>query len=271
MATSEEIRAWVYQFLAQGSLNGNLGGIETQIKVHLEQCGEFPSGPTGFHREIDNSIKDKIREIVWGLIVQGILVPGANNQQANLPFFQITEWGRKCLESGEYLPHDSGLYIARLKSQIPGVDSSIVLYLQESLSSFRAGVHLASAVMTGVASEKTLLLMRGTVEAAITDGGRKVKFAENTKDKPIKRVSDEIWKRLEPVHEQIARDLSREDLRAELSGTFDLIRKTRNEAGHPTGREISREEAHNLLLLFPQYCKAAYTVMDWLKANPRVL
>jgi hypothetical protein len=57
-------------------------------------------------------------------------------------------------------------------------------------------------------------------------------------------------------------------VRAELSGTFELIRKTRNDAGHPTGRQISREEAHNLLLLFPQYCLVAYETMKWLALNP---
>ena len=197
-----------------------------------------------------------------------LLVPGANTRQANLPFFQITEWGRKCLEQGEYLPYDAAQYISRLKTQVPSIEQSILLYLKESLGSFRAGVYLASAVMTGVACERVLLLLRDTVETALPTQQRKLKFATSTKKKPIKQVSDEIWKRLDPVHDQLANNIAKEDLRAELSGIFDLIRKTRNEAGHPTGREISREEAHNLLLLFPQYCHAVYCTMDWLRSNP---
>jgi hypothetical protein len=94
-----------------------------------------------------------------------------------------------------------------------------------------------------------------------------VRFAAKTKNKLIKQTFDEMWKRLDPVHDQLAGDLNKEDVRAELNGTFDLIRKTRNDAGHPTGRTISREEAHNLLLLFPQYCRVVYETIDWLKGR----
>lgn len=75
---------------------------------------------------------------------------------------------------------------------------------------------------------------------------------------------DEVWKRLDPVHDAMAGDLGKEDVKAELMGNFHIIRVTRNEAGHPTGREISREEAFNLLLLFPQYCEATYFAIGWL-------
>jgi hypothetical protein len=34
-----------------------------------------------------------------------------------------------------------------------------------------------------------------------------------------------------------------------------MIRKTRNDAGHPTGREISRDEADSILDLFPVTAK----------------
>jgi hypothetical protein len=57
------------------------------------------------------------------------VIPGANTNQADLPFMQVSEWGKKCLELGEYLPHDAGLYVSRLKTEIPEVDGSIVLYM----------------------------------------------------------------------------------------------------------------------------------------------
>jgi hypothetical protein len=185
-----------------------------------------------------------------------------------LPAIQISEWGKKCLEAGEFLPHDAGQYLARLKAFITGVDSGILLYLQESLIAFRSGAYVASAVMTGVATERTLLVLRDAIEAALPTQDVRNTFAGKTKNKLIKQAFDEMWKRLDPVHDRLAADLKKEDVRAELSGTFDLIRKTRNDAGHPTGRQISREEAHNLLLLFPQYCQVAYDTINWLKSHP---
>lgn len=277
MATTDELRAWVYDYLRKNVMdrqaNRNtealqLSNIELHVKTKLQDSGEMPNGIHSYHTEIAVAYKDKIREIIWGLVIQGIVIPGANTNQADLPFMQVSEWGKKCLEVGEYLPHDAGQYVARLKTEIPNVDNSIVLYMQESLIAFRSGAYLGSAVMTGVAAERTLFLLRDAVEAAISNPGLRQKFAEKTKGKPTKQTFEEIWKRLDPVHDALASGLKKEDVRAELSGTFDLIRKTRNDAGHPTGRQISREEAHNLLLLFPQYCLVAYETMKWLALNP---
>ncbi len=277
MATTDEMRAWVYEYLRKdvkdrgqnrNAQAAQLSYIELHVKTKLQEIGEMQAGVHSHYTEIPVDYKDQIREIVWGLVIQGIVVPGANTNQADLPFFSVSEWGRKCLEAGEYLPHDAGQYLARLKAEISGVDASILLYLQESLVAFRSGAYLASAVMTGVGAERSLILLRDGVEAAISNHGLRQKFAEKTKGKPVKQTFDEIWKRLDPVHDELATGLKKEDVRAELSGTFDLIRKTRNDAGHPSGRQISREEAHNLLLLFPQYCKVAYETMDWLKLNP---
>ena len=277
MATTDEVRAWVYEYLRKDvkdrQVNRNiqtlqLSYIELHVKTKLQDSGEMPNGVHSYHTDIEVDYKDQIREIIWGLVIQGIVIPGANTNQADLPFMQVSQWGKKCLELGEYLPHDAGEYASRLKTEIPDVDSSIILYMQESLIAFRSGAYLGSAVMTGVGAERALVLLRDAVEAAISNSGLRQKFVEKTKGKPIKQTFDEIWKRLDPVHDALASGLKKEDVRAELSGTFDLIRKTRNDAGHPTGRQISREEAHNLLLLFPQYCLVAYETMKWLALNP---
>jgi hypothetical protein len=277
MATNEEIRAWVYESLRQDvkQRQGNPGrptlqltDVELDVKTKLQEIGEMPSGAHGHFSSIAVGYQDQIREIVWALVIQGIIIPGGSLQQPDLPSMQVSEWGKKCLETGEFLPHDAGQYLARLQTQIPGVDPKLFLYLQESLGSFRVGAYLASAVMTGVATERALLILCAATEAAIQTQDARDRFAAKTKGKVIKQVFDEMWKRLDPVHDQLAADLNKEDLRAELSGTFDLIRKTRNDAGHPTGRQISREEAHNLLLLFPQYYRVVYDTINWLKSHP---
>jgi hypothetical protein len=276
MATSDEIRAWVYESLRSdvtqrqknpGKLPLQLTDIEGDLKTKLQEIGEMSPQQSQF-TDIGAGYKDQIREIVWGLVIQGIVVPGSSTNQPDLPFMQVTEWGKKCLQTGEYHPHDAGLYLARLQSLIVGVDGGILLYLQESLTAFRSGAYVASAVMTGVATERTLLVLRDAMEAALPTQDAKQKFAAKTKSKLIKQAFDEMWKRLDPIHDQLAADLKREDVRAELYGTFDLMRKTRNDAGHPTGRHISREEAHNLLLLFPQYCQAVYDTINWLATHP---
>ena len=122
--------------------------------------------------------------------------------------------------------------------------------------------------MTGVASEKVLLLLREGVEAALPNEDLRKKFHSATKGVAISRVFVEIWKKLEPNQEALASHLSQEDVKVELSGIFGLIRKTRNDAGHPTGREISRDEADSILRVFPVYCKTAYATLGWLERKP---
>jgi hypothetical protein len=220
--------------------------------------------------DIPASLQNEVRGVIWDLIIQGIIVPGVPNQlgSSGLPAFVITDWGKKCLETQEYVSYDAGQYIERIRVAIPDLDATVLLYLKDALSSFRVGAYLSSAVMTGVASEKVLLLLRDGIELALPTPDRKKKFAADTKGISISRVFQEIWKRLEPNQEALAQDMGREDVKAELSGIFDLIRKTRNDAGHPTGRQISRDEADSLLHLFPVYCKTAYATLKWLGSNP---
>ena len=81
---------------------------------------------------LDKVDEDAIRELIWALTIQGIVVPGASNDssyQANLPWIQVTEWGKSCLKSGEYLPYDTGLFLNRLRGKIPSLDQTAELYI----------------------------------------------------------------------------------------------------------------------------------------------
>jgi hypothetical protein len=99
--------------------------------------------------DIPNFISDPVRGIIWELIIQGIVVPGVGLGGASgdpgLPFFQITEWGKHCLATGERIPYDTGQFIDRLKSKVPTVDQFVLRYLTEALQCFRAGTYLGSA------------------------------------------------------------------------------------------------------------------------------
>ena len=155
---------------------------------------------------LDKADEDAIRECIWSLIIQGIVVPGISNDGSygsNLPWLQVTEWGRKCLEEGEYLPYDTGLFLSRLRSNIPGLDPTVDLYLKEALNSFRSGNYLAAAVMTGVASEGILVVLRNAVHSSIKESDRKRKLMEATEGQTAKRIYEEIRKRIDPVREQM--------------------------------------------------------------------
>jgi hypothetical protein len=276
----EIVRRWVYQALKNPTNPQNRQDLQhLLLAVYLQACAEkhcqprmqgpnFPASPNIVDMPPD--LQNSVRAVVWELIIQGIIVPGIPNQlgQSGLPAFTITEWGQRCLNREEYVPYDAAKYLEQIQSEIPKLDHSVPLYLKDALSSFRVGAYLSSAVMCGVASERVLLVLRLGIEGAIQTADTKKRFADATKGVVISRVFKEIWKRLEPNQESLAKSLGQEDVKLELSNIFDLIRKTRNDAGHPTDRTISRDEADSILRLFPVYCKAVYATLDWLAKNP---
>jgi hypothetical protein len=269
MQHSAQIRAWVYERLRKPLMThiAPLQQVVSDVQSMAEQHGLVEKRPIQPYQTMTPWIEDEVREVVWALAFQGILVPGIDNgQQASLPWFKITEWGKRCLEKHEYLPFDAGLFIERIRNEIPALDSVVQLYLAESLKCFRYDAFVAAAAMVGVAAERMMLVLQGAVYGALDTEEKKERFSKDAAGS-IKRVFDAIWKKLDPVREQMPDNL-RESLRVELDGIFELIRKTRNEAGHPTGRNIEREEAQALLLLFPTYAKTAYAAVGWLAKQP---
>jgi hypothetical protein len=205
-----------------------------------------------------------VREVIWGLAFQGIIVPGVDSSavQASLPYFKVTEWGKKCLARGEYLPFDTEQYMQRLRGEVTSIDSVVDLYLIESLNCFRCGSYIASAVMTGVAAEQMMLNLKEAIYKELDSDEKKKRF-EGDSQGLIKRTYDAVWKKLDPMREQMP-DTFRESIGVQLSGIFELIRVTRNTGGHPSGKAIPREEAEALLLLFPGYAKTVYSVIAWI-------
>ncbi|HEX3821010.1 MAG TPA: hypothetical protein VHW45_11780 [Candidatus Sulfotelmatobacter sp.] len=192
----------------------------------------------------------------------GIVVPGISTDaySTNLPWLQVTEWGKECLEKGEYTTYDAALFLERLRSQIPNLDLIVELYLREALTSFRSGCYLSSAVMTGVASERILILLRDAIYGAIAAEDGKKKFIEKTETQIAKRIYESVMSKIDPVRKQSPESLQ-DSIGTELDGIFNVIRRTRNDAGHPTGRVVQREEAYALLQLFPVYARGTYTLM----------
>jgi len=273
---TQELRSWAYAFLRAESRKLrlphqpglSLSDVEGHVKSEAQRAGKLPQDTLYGVNNLPQHSADAVREVMWSLVIQGIIVPGIDksSNNAGFPFFQITEWGKECLAVGEYVPYDTGQYMRQLRSDIAALDSTVDCYLIEALNCFRSGTHLSCAVMTGVASERVLLHLRDEIRKALQPDDRKQRFDSDTSGKVIKRVYKEIWKRLDPNLERLPENL-RASVGTELAGIFELIRKTRNDAGHPTGRSIRKEEAFALLQLFPPYAKTVYALIEWLQAN----
>jgi hypothetical protein len=90
-----------------------------------------------------------INEVIWSLIVQGVLVPGLNDANLNWPFLRLSEYGKRCVAEERILPHDPDGYLREFHKAVPSADPSISEYLEESLQCYLRGLNKASAVMLG--------------------------------------------------------------------------------------------------------------------------
>ena len=213
--------------------------------------------------------REKIREILWDLLFLRVISPGINEKSennANLPFFHLTEYGKKVVKVRELQPHDPDGYLAFFKNEIPDLDDELEIYLAESLQAYRRDLLFSSAVCLGVASEKALILLMEGVANALVDQKKKNKFIQLSESIRTKKKFDETYNIILTNKKNMPWDIQ-ENIESELEGVFHLIRGTRNDVGHPTGKSLRRDEVFMNLRLFFPYCKKVYQLLEWLKTN----
>ncbi len=216
---------------------------------------------------VSDKYKKWIDDIVWDLIIEGIIRPDQGNRsEGGLSFYHISEYGKSILADPPPQPYDPDGYLARVKS-IPNVDNLIVDYLEESLKAFRIHCLLSSVITLGCASEKAILLLIDTCKNAISDSTAQADFVKRTDTLSIKRKHDEFQNILKTRISPSLPSNIRENLDNYLTGLFSIIRSHRNDAGHPSGNVIQREHLYSLLVVFPSYLEKVYSLIDWLQTN----
>ncbi len=180
---------------------------------------------------IENEIRQKVegyergdallvQEVVWDLLLQGVLAPGKNSLNLHLPFVHVTEYGQRCLDEGAIAAHDPDGYAATLHAAARGAISDVVLEsARDALLAFHRGLFRASLVLL---SRAALELLR---EIHATDPGPQD---------------------------------SAEPAPPELEA---LARLAHSEAGGPVLPSADRESTLGRLLVFPEQCRVAYTLI----------
>lgn len=209
-----------------------------------------------------------IMEVLWSLIIQGLLVPGTDDSNPNLPFLRLTDYGRKCIQEERILPHDPDGYLAEFRAQVPGADATIEEYLAEALQCYLHGLNRAAAVMLGGASEKAVLVMIETCGSSIADPIKRKKFeVELQQAQSVFRKYELFEKKLAGTKAALPKLLT-ENMDSLLRGVFDLIRASRNDAGHPaSGGLIDRDLVYSHLRLFIPYCRRVNDLTQWFARN----
>jgi hypothetical protein len=247
------------------------GGLELVRTVVLDGLKRYPAWnnmhdyPSGFNELVEyvgdqNSSKEKffilVQEVCWEFIIQGIIAPGSDIHNPNLPRFHVTDYGRKVLATGEFLPHDPTNYLQRFHQTVGTPDPTVVAYLSESLNCFTRGCFIASVVMLGVASERAFNLLCDVLVNALVNNKERSAFTKILGSNAMKPKEDWVSHKIESIQTARPRPLP-DNVNIMLTGIFDFIRSQRNSLGHPQDDppKVTREDAFVNLRLFPGYYK----------------
>jgi hypothetical protein len=199
-------------------------------------------------------------EVFWDLFRQNVITLGVDGANPNYPFFRVSRLGKQILQNqSTYFFHDVSTYEAQIRAQVPAIDDVTMLYAKEAMQAFRSGCILSATVMLGVAAEHTFLSL-----IEIIDGSAKHKaaFAAVQKERSVLPKINRFWSIFQLQLAKVPAEL-KEDLETRFLGIQSLIRTFRNEAGHPTGTIIDREQTYVLLNLFIPYAKKMYQLRDY--------
>lgn len=196
----------------------------------------------------------EVWEALWSLVGDGLIYLDTAGQGSGTDNWQwsLSADGHRVAKGGSWEPRDPDGYLDRLRREIPDLDDLIELYLTEALQSFNGRCYLATSVMLGVAAERAFLVMAQSY-ATSSMAGAPAMAKELAKPRSnYFALWTEFRKRIEPVRHDLPDGLADA---LTLDAIADLIRLTRNEVGHPTGRQIDEDTARVHLTIAPAYLR----------------
>jgi hypothetical protein len=209
-----------------------------------------------------------LNEVLWHLLTEGVLAPGIDSANLNLPWFHVTEFGRAVLESASANVFDPDGYLDFVRSRVSAADPTVLAYLAESLNSLRRGTLVASAVMLGIAAERVFLLLSDSLHAALSSAKEKKDLGALLERFAMKPKLDWVRAKIEAL--QAARTAGfPENASIMVVAMYDLIRQQRNELGHPRENppSLTRDDVLGNLQVFIRYYETAEMVRSFFVSN----
>lgn len=193
-------------------------------------------------------------EALWGLVGDGLVYLETAGQGSGTDNWRwrLSVEGQRVAKGGAWEPRDPDGYLDRIRREIPDLDDLVELYLTEALQSFSGRCYLATSVMLGVAAEQAFLIMAESYAASSMSGASAMAKELAKPRSNYFALWTEFRKRIEPVRQDLPNGLADA---LTLDAIADLIRLTRNEVGHPTGRQIDEDTARVHLTIAPMYLR----------------
>lgn len=253
------LQSTVLRMLADPSVDHRLGrGVHYFSEAVSRNFGpvvrDSPGGPPR-GTEVTGA---EVIEVCWSLLGQGLAYIDFTQPAPENWRWVLTSSGVAAAADQMANPDDPDRYMSRLMEKVPEASLVVQQFAQEAVAAYVARCYLASATMLGVASEAAFI-ETATAFADWLQPGKTQDNLRQTLDGRAVYVAkfDEFRKRLEAHKGELPDDL-RDGLTLTMDAVLDLLRVSRNDAGHPTGRRISREDQFVHLQIFVRYLQKLY-------------
>ncbi|MBT4287257.1 MAG: hypothetical protein HOD92_07940 [Deltaproteobacteria bacterium] len=195
---------------------------------------------------------EQMNEVAWEFHVQGILRPSLEGYQANFQHCKLTYFGKEVIKEESLIPYDPNRFFSSIQETGRNcVDEAALSYLKEALDCYNRKCYLPSVLLLGVASESVFLQFCKIIENNLSDpNGKKTLQDKETWSQKLNWLVEIYRQNKKKI---VKNEPSLNDLDSSLFSLATLIRKQRNELGHPQEYviEISRDKAFMFFVLFP--------------------
>jgi hypothetical protein len=199
-------------------------------------------------------------EGVWSLIGQGLAYIDYSQRATENWMLHLTEAGRAAAADEDVTPDDPGGYLHRLLIEVPEITPVVKSYAEEALLAYNARLYRASAVMLGVASEAAVLEVALALPRVLnTSEAKRYLETINARKQNFMAKFEVFSQKLRSKKTILPEDLA-DGLDLTLNAVTDLLRVSRNDAGHPTGRGIDRDDCFIHLRMFVRYVRKLYSL-----------
>ncbi len=241
----EEMRSCMLEALRREPRTQELYLMARVAEVAVQR-GYLPDSGSRYGHQLPRELWRRFRDVLWGLIGEGVVAFGTDSSNAAWPWLSVTEYGEACLAAGEIVPHDPDGYLNALEAVRP-LDDVEKRFIPQALHAYLRNLPDASAVMLGCASEHLLQVLADAVVTAEPQRKQKIDHARQKASHLINDLNGWLAQR------QIPDELEEERVHT-FEGLAQMIRITRNDAGHPRGgRPVARDRVYALLQLFLGY------------------
>jgi hypothetical protein len=132
----EEIRQAAIEVLADGEGSSQYLTLKENVARLFDRREGVAPQPRRlvYNPYTDSSLSGKdanlLLEVFWNLFREGIITLGINDQNAEFPWFRVSEFGKKVLNNQDpYFFQDVSTYEALVKARVPNIDPLTLLYL----------------------------------------------------------------------------------------------------------------------------------------------